>query len=194
MSSGAFVVNQSISNRNCSPMPPLASFQSVDNFKSVCVSKNLARKRAAPSAEPEDSVDESEGSDDGSENGAEIDWSAKAASPARPPKRARENAPRAAPLAAHTRDTLSQLSHAELIDVAEALAKRVRVLETSRLPTTGGLTNAPALKTLTAEALAAQVSKVCAIANKGIRSQLKWKQSCKAGCVPAMPLAAFSHF
>jgi hypothetical protein len=148
--------------------------------------KNLARKRAAPCAE--DSADESEGSDDGSDadgdadDGSESDHSTQAAAaPARPSKRPREDAPRDTPLAAHTRATLSQLPHAALVDVAEALAKRVRVLEATQPPAEGGLTYAAAPKTLTGEALAAQVAKVCAIANKGIRSQLKWKQSCKAG-------------
>jgi len=128
----------------------------------------------------------SDGGSDGSDGGSDSDFSAEAAAAEQAPLRKRPREDAGAPSSAHTRDTLSQLSHAALIDVAVELANRVKSLEAAqRLPAAAAPPplNAPAAKALSAEAVAAQVAKVCAIANKGIRSQLKWKQSCKAGCV-----------
>lgn len=129
----------------------------------------------------------SDGGSDGSDGGSDSDFSAEAAAAVQAPLRKRPREDAATPPSAHTRDTLSQLSHAALIDVAVELANRVKSLEAAqRLPAAAAAEaplNAPAAKALSAEAVAAQVAKVCAVANKGIRSQLKWKQSCKAGCV-----------
>jgi len=125
----------------------------------------------------------SDGGSDGSDGGSDSDFSAEAAAAEQAPLRKRPREDAAAPPTAHTRDALSQLSHAALLDVAVELANRVKSLEAAhRLPAAAAM-NAPASKALPVEAVAAQVAKVCAIANKGIRSQLKWKQSCKAGCV-----------
>ena len=76
-------------------------------------------------------------------------------------------------LAQHTRETLSLLSPAELLDTAEALASRCRALESKPAP--------PPVPVVSKEALAAQKSKVCSIVVKQIQAQMKWKPSCKTG-------------
>ena len=93
-------------------------------------------------------------------------------------KRAREEPPAAAlsPVA-HTRASLAALSPAELLDVAESLAKRVRVLE-SKGSFPAKENTAPQQS---AEAVQAQLAKVLEVAVKGIKAQLKWRQSCKQG-------------
>jgi hypothetical protein len=90
-------------------------------------------------------------------------------------------APSSAKLSAHSRETLTQLAPEALLDVAEALAKRCRALEAAGAPAAAAPASAPAPASagLSAEQVEAQASKVCAIALKGIKGQMKWRPSCK---------------
>lgn len=81
-------------------------------------------------------------------------------------------------LAAHTRATLAVLSPEQLLDVAEALAKRCRALEARVVAAPPAAAPAAALSP---EQLASQAAKVCEAAVKQIRAQMKWKPSCKQG-------------
>ena len=77
-------------------------------------------------------------------------------------------------LTAHTRATLAALSPEQLLDVAEALAKRCRALEARAA--SASVPAPPA--SVSPEQLAAQATKVCEVAVKQIRAQMKWKPSC----------------
>jgi hypothetical protein len=132
---------------------------------------------------PSDSDFEEEPESDAEDEASDSDYSAeetpKKRSKAAPAaKRPREEAAAPAPAVQHTRASLAALSHEELLDVAESLAKRVRALESKPLGVfPAKTTSAPQ----SAEAVQAQLSKVMEVAVKGIKAQMKWKQSCKAG-------------
>lgn len=127
------------------------------------------------SEEPESDAEDEASDSDYSEEPKRV----KKTTPAAGLKRAREEPPAAAlsPVA-HTRASLAALSPAELLDVAESLAKRVRVLE-SKGTFPAKENTAPPQQS--AEAVQAQLAKVLEVAVKGIKAQLKWRQSCKHG-------------
>ena len=83
---------------------------------------------------------------------------------------------------AHTRATLAALRPEQLIDVAEALAKRCRALETLLEQARAASVPVPAPSaSVNPEQVAAQATKVCEVTVKQIRAQMKWKPSCKKG-------------
>jgi hypothetical protein len=94
------------------------------------------------------------------------------------------------PLSSHTRDSLALLRADELLDVAAAMALRLRALESAAAAAPAAKQARPAdtapaapavAAALSPEQLVAQKSRVCSVALKQIRAQMKWKPSCKQG-------------
>ena len=172
---------------------------------------NPASKRVAKAPVARDS-DYSGASEDDADSDGDYSEEAEPVPTKRVAKRSREECARKSAVlegVTHTRASLASLSHDELLDVAETLAARVRVLEASLVsPSTfPAKTSPPPFSAETAEAaqatVQAQLAKVCAVALKGIKAQMKWKQSCKAGtakwsyeglCSPAVAAALLKDY
>jgi hypothetical protein len=91
-------------------------------------------------------------------------------------------------LSSHTRDSLALLSADDLLSVAAAMAQRLRALESAaaaapaaKQARVADAAPAAAAAAPSPEALAAQKARVCSVALKQIRAQMKWKPSCKQG-------------